>query len=435
MSSGFTQPSHGTSDVEGVLAHYIYVFYVAYTLSFVLTPLMRQLALRLGIVDRPDGKRKVHAEPVAYLGGIAVFLSCVAGVLTSGALYPHWVGTGLRDAVRIDWWLLAGALVIVLVGLLDDARGIRPWQKIIGQIAAGACLSLSQLAHQSAWGLVQPILSWVSQAVDLAPLGIQSLSESWPVIAVSTVFAIVLVVGCCNASNLIDGLDGLCGGVTCIVAGAFLVLSVSLAHFHGPGHEQADATRIVLSLALLGASLGFVPFNFNPASIFMGDAGSMFLGYTCAALMALFAAEGELKWFLGCCVAFALPLFDMALAFVRRKVNGRPFFSADKQHFHHQLMARGLSIRQTVLACYGLALCCAILGCSIVFTRTSLAGAIYLLVFCTGAVVAYKVGMVHEKQVVPVAKPGEYPEIDFGVPVEAEKPTGAAVRVDELGPM
>lgn len=432
MSSELLQPSPEASGAEGLLAHYVYVFYVAYILAFVLTPLMRQLALRLGIVDRPDGRRKVHAAPVAYLGGVAVFLGCVAGVLTSGALYPHWVGTGLRDAVRIDWWLLAGALVIVVVGLLDDARGIRPWQKITGQIAAGACLSVSQLAHQSAWGLVQPILAWISLAVDLAPLGIQSLNESWPVIAVSTGFVIVLVVGCCNASNLIDGLDGLCGGVTCIVASAFLVLSLSMAMAHGPGHEQADATRIILSLALLGASLGFLPFNFNPASIFMGDAGSMFLGYTCAALMAMFAAEGELRWFLGCCVAFALPLFDMALAFVRRKVNGRPFFSADKQHFHHQLMARGLSVRQTVLACYGLALCCAILGCSIVFTRTSLAGAIYLLVFCMGAVAAYKVGMVHEKPVVPVRKPGEYPEIGFEVPVEEGKPTGNVVRDDEL---
>ncbi len=379
--------------VGQLLGSYVYVFYAAFIVAIILTPIMRIIAIRFHIIDHPDGKRKVHREPVAYLGGIAVFAGCAAGILCSRLLYPHWWYPSLLNHVQIDWWLMAGALVIVLVGLVDDARGITPKQKIAGQLAAGLCLASTQLAHRSAWGLVQPILTFFG----LASSGFETWQYSWAVAIVSLLFVLVVVVGCCNACNLMDGLDGLCGGVTAIMAASFLVLSVSLALFHGPGHEHADATRMILSLALLGAVLGFIPYNFNPASIFMGDAGSMFLGHCCAALLIFFAAEGELKWFLGGCVAFALPLFDTALAFVRRKVNGRPFFSADRQHLHHQLLARGLSVRGAVLTCYGLAVCCGVLGCSIVFLRTSFVGAIYLLVFSFVAVAAYKIGMVHEK--------------------------------------
>ncbi|MGA2501973.1 MAG: MraY family glycosyltransferase, partial [Tepidisphaeraceae bacterium] len=164
-----------------------------------------------------------------------------------------------------------------------------------------------------------------------------------------------------------------------------------------------DALRVVLGLALLGGVLAFVPFNFNPASIFMGDTGSMFLGFCCATLMVLFAAEGHAKWLLAALVMFSLPILDTALAFVRRWVNGRPLFSPDKFHIHHQLVARGFTVKQTVIISYGLAVLFVLLGAAIVYIRTRYAVAIYLVVFGSIIVAAYKMGMVHE-QVEPVAR-------------------------------
>jgi UDP-GlcNAc:undecaprenyl-phosphate GlcNAc-1-phosphate transferase len=155
-----------------------------------------------------------------------------------------------------------------------------------------------------------------------------------------------------------------------------------------------DAAAI--SAIVAGAALGFLIYNFNPATIFMGDTGSMFLGYSCAVLMILMG-EQQLRWFLAGLIMFALPVLDTALAFARRYVNGRPLFSADKFHFHHQLVSRGFSVKQTVLISYSLAIGFVLLGAFIVVMRTRYAGAFYLVIFGCIIVTAYKMGMVHEK--------------------------------------
>jgi len=173
--------------------------------------------------------------------------------------------------------------------------------------------------------------------------------------------------------------------------------------------------RISLSLALLGAVLGFLPYNFNPASIFMGDTGSMFLGFVCATMIILLAQERG-KWFLASMVMFALPVMDTVLAFVRRYVAGRPVFSADRFHFHHQLVSRGLTVRKTVLTIYSIAIMFALLGSAIVFIRTRYAVAVYLVVFGSIAVAAYKMGMVHERP--RVAKLGGLDEDDRVTPID-----------------
>ena len=221
----------------------------------------------------------------------------------------------------------------------------------------------------------------------------------------STIFVVIVVVGCCNATNLMDGLDGLCGGVTAVTAAGFLFLAVHLATQSTLLNTNMDALRVVLGLALLGGVLAFVPFNFNPASIFMGDTGSMFLGFCCATLMVLFASEGHAKWLLAAVVMFSLPILDTALAFVRRWVNGRPLFSPDKYHIHHQLVARGFTVKQTVIISYGLAILFVLLGAAIVYIRTRYAVAIYLVVFGSIIVAAYKMGMVHEQVKAVTRKP------------------------------
>ena len=205
-----------------------------------------------------------------------------------------------------------------------------------------------------------------------------------------------IIVICCNASNLMDGLDGLCGGVTAIIAAGFLFVAVHLAMVGGGINTNWDALRVILGLALLGAVLGFVPYNFNPASIFMGDTGSMLLGYSCGTMIILLAQQ-QAKWGLAAMVIFALPILDTVLAFARRWIKGRSIFEADKAHFHHQLVARGFTVKQTVLISYGLSILFALLGVSMVFMRTRYTVAIYIVIFAYVIVAAYKMGMVHER--------------------------------------
>jgi UDP-GlcNAc:undecaprenyl-phosphate GlcNAc-1-phosphate transferase len=379
---------------DTVLSPHVYVFYGAFLISFIFTPVMRSIAISYGIIDQPDAVRKLHSAPVAYLGGIAVFIGWVAGLAVS---YLHIPAAEIGSPhLKIKLSLIAGAGVIVLLGFWDDLKRIKPSLKISGQIFA-ACLLLWQgIGIHSLQGPV------------IGPLNLRIFNAVGPAFmippAVETVLSILLVigmvVGCCNATNLMDGLDGLCGGVTAVMAAGFLFLAVHLATLGtDTSPTNLNAVRIVLALALLGAVLGFVPYNFNPASIFMGDAGSMFLGYACATMiLLLMQTEDGFKWLLAALVMFSLPVLDTALAFARRYVNGRPIFSADRHHFHHQLVARGFTVRKTVLISYGLAIGFVVLGGFVAYMRLRYAVAFYMVIFGSIIVAAYKMGMVHERK-------------------------------------
>ena len=396
---------------DDVLSPYIYVFYAAFIVSFIFTPVMRTVATYYNIIDEPDSVRKMHSTPVAYLGGVAVFLGWIAGLALSQFLSLHRSEPGLLPYVHVRFSIVVGACVIVLLGLWDDIRRINPWVKIGGQVFAAVCLLIEGVGSRCAAPLLQPVGQRLQTLLGpnvLSSLGLalppEPLFPAWIVLGVSSAIVIALVVFCCNATNLMDGLDGLCGGVTAIIAGGFLFLAVHMAMYGGGINSNWDALRVVLGLALLGALLGFVPYNFNPASIFMGDTGSMFLGFACATTLILMAQDRP-KWFLASMVMFALPVLDTILAFARRYVNGRPVFSPDKFHFHHQLVARGFSVKKTVLISYTLAIGFALLGATIVFMRTRYAMAVYLVVFGSIIVAAYKMGMVHEKPRVVTRNP------------------------------
>lgn len=383
--------------VDEVLGPYIYVFYAAFIVAFVFTPVMRSVATYYGIIDRPDRLRKIHSQPVAYLGGVAVFLGWIAGLAVSQLTVLHDRSPGVVLHPRVPLAIVFGACLIVALGFWDDVRQIRPRWKIAGQIAAAGVLLLSGVGTTS----LHPILGSVNLRLEVwtgwqIPLWLETIA--------SCAFTVAVVVFCCNATNLMDGLDGLCGGVTAVIAAGFLFLSVYLATLAGSSGATWAALLIVLSLALLGSVLGFVPYNFNPASIFLGDTGSMLLGFAISTLIVLMA-EVDSRWLLASLVMFALPVLDTSLAFARRYVAKRPFFSADRHHFHHQLVARGLSIRKTVVISYLLAIGFVLLGSSIVFMRTRYAIAIYLVVFGSIIVAAYKMGMVHEKPVVVTRRP------------------------------
>jgi UDP-GlcNAc:undecaprenyl-phosphate GlcNAc-1-phosphate transferase len=286
--------------------------------------------------------------------------------------------------------IVLGAIIILIMGLWDDVKRIPPRNKILGQVITAIILLKGGVGSTC----LDPVLNPIN--LHLANVFGPHFYLPHPIIdLLSWSFVICLVVGCCNATNLMDGLDGLCGGVTAVIAAGFLFLAVQLAML--ALEPDWDAVRIVLAISLLGAVLGFVPYNFNPASIFMGDAGSMFLGYSCATLIILLAQE-QSKWLLAALVMFALPILDTALAFVRRWVNHRPLFSADRYHIHHQLVARGFSIKMTVVISYGLAIGFCLLGMLMAWLpRARYAIAFYLVIFGSLIVAAYKLGLVHEK--------------------------------------
>jgi UDP-GlcNAc:undecaprenyl-phosphate GlcNAc-1-phosphate transferase len=384
-----TAPVLPTSTADDVLSPYIYVFYAAFLVSFIFTPIMRQVALYYGIIDQPDSIRKLHTSAVAYLGGVAVFLGWLAGLAISQFSSVHREGTPLVHLL-LPVPIVLAAFTIVILGLWDDIQKAKPWAKIAIQVLAGLALLKGNVGTRSADLLLSPVLVRITHYFGWNPAWYPQFA--W---LASCILTILVVVGCCNATNLMDGLDGLCGGVTAVIAGGFVFLAVNMATYGTPATINADGTRVVLGLALLGGTLGFVPYNFNPASIFLGDTGSMFIGFACATLIVTMAEQNP-KWFLAAMVMFALPILDTSLAFARRWVNKRPLFAADRHHFHHQLVARGFTVKQTVVISYLLAFCFAILGAAIVFIRTRYVVAVYLVIFGSIIVAAYKMGMVHE---------------------------------------
>jgi UDP-GlcNAc:undecaprenyl-phosphate GlcNAc-1-phosphate transferase len=339
-------------------------------LALLATPVMRALALKRNIVDRPDDWLKPHNKPIPYLGGVAIFAGWLGGILLGIAVLSRTV---LADGrAPIDWgdttlWgvMLGGAAVMGL-GLFDDLRMASPKLKLVGNIVVALILVAVGVGDD----LLSPLLAALN--VRLEP------SERWMVWAYSVPITVAIVVASCNATNLLDGMDGLCSGVLGVIALGFLVLAVHL-HLHGdwlPG----DVRRVILALAMMGAALGFLPYNRNPATIFMGDAGSMLLGYNAAVMIVMFAEARAVKWMMGACVVMGLPLADMVLTMVRRWRAQRPIMQGDRSHFYDQLSDRGLSVRAVVAISYVLAAVFALTGCLVpIYLRTLLAVPVFAL--------------------------------------------------------
>jgi UDP-GlcNAc:undecaprenyl-phosphate GlcNAc-1-phosphate transferase len=197
------------------------------------------------------------------------------------------------------------------------------------------------------------------------------------------------VLGATNSLNLLDGLDGLCGGVTAIITIAMLLLAVHLATWGAS--EIRDPVRIIVCLALVGGVCGFLPFNRAPAKIFMGDAGSMLLGFVVAAIMMLFAKAFP-RWWAASLVVFGLPILDTAVALARRWLNKRPLFVSDRGHIYDQMIDRGIPIKKTVIICYVLAGIYAFIGVAMSQIRTRYAIIVYLAVSVMSAIVVWKKG-------------------------------------------
>ena len=352
------QPPEAIPAGEGALAAlspYMGVFFIAFFAAIVLTPLVRRLAINNGIIDYPDLKRKNHLLPVAYLGGVAIFLAWLAAVLLSNVVTPD-TGDYMARTHRLPSFPLAlilGAGVITVTGVIDDVYGIPARVKVGGQLFAAAALTSQHVginATDALFGLV----------------GIDLPSQFSYFIA--TFIVAIFVLGGCNAVNLIDGLDGLASGLVAIAMMGFLAIALlagqggdALAALEGP-------TLIVLCLATLGAIFGFLPYNFNPASIFMGDAGSLLLGFLSVTAILLLGDTGAnaLRLTTAALIVFAVPITDTSLAIIRRKLRGQPLFSPDNQHLHHLLRRTGMTVRQSVVSLYALAVMFALIGIALV---------------------------------------------------------------------
>lgn len=382
------QTAHQTLDAGQVLAPYMAVFFVAFLVSFLTTPLMRILAIRNGVVDLPDFKRKAHLQPVAYLGGVALFLGWLAGMSLCNYLPPHepkMLDLGFTN-LPFPYAIVIGATVITLTGVIDDVYGVSPRVKIGGQLFAAAALATHDVGTRI-----------MLELFGAAKLNFPYMQET--AYLLGALLIAMFVLGGCNSLNLIDGMDGLASGVTAIAVLGFLFISIVVAIgvsnplAEPPGMDIVSSPmRIIICLAMLGAILGFLPYNFNPANIFMGDAGSLLLGYLSVSVILLLAhAPGNgVALVMAALIVFALPIIDTTLAIVRRKMAGKPIFSPDTQHLHHQIRRAGLTTKQTVGVLYALAFVFAVIGCSMVFLRWRYSLALFMVMFCFIAVTAYK---------------------------------------------
>ncbi len=335
------------------------------------TWMCKRIALKFGIIDRPNATVKTHREPIAYLGGVGILVGLVVGILTG--LYQLRDQPGFGKSFGWLMGITAGAAIACAVGVIDDIFDLKPGRKITGQIIASAALLMAG---------IRPALRFFTE-----PLGIP-LSDSMEIVLGIPV-VVFFVLGATNSLNLLDGLDGLCGGVTVIITGAMLLLAIHLSTWGFS--ETGDPVRVVVCLALAGGVFGFLPFNRHPAKIFMGDAGSMLLGFTVAALMILFA-ERIPRWWMASIVAFGLPILDTATAMVRRLINRRPLFVSDRGHIYDQLMDRGMTLRQAVVTCYLLAGGYAMIGLLMSQIRTRYALVVYIVLSVLSGIVIWKKG-------------------------------------------
>lgn len=341
---------------------YVLAVAVPLVVCLILTPFVRRFATRIGMVDQPDARR-VNTTPIPRGGGLGVVLAVHVGLAIELLFFPEVMGSFGKAYP----WFLAASLLLAAVGFVDDWRGMRAMYKLAAQIAAASILFAGGIRFHL--GILQHLPDWLRFS------GEYFITVFW-------------VVGAINAFNLIDGLDGLATGLACI-ASVGMAGSLFFAN-HFP--------HTLPYLVLLGAGLGFLRYNFNPASIFLGDTGSMFLGLTLATLPLVNSLREEA--FISTAVpmlAMGVPIADTALAILRRslralinrheKKDTSGVMEADKEHIHHRLLAHAKGIqKRAVYSLYGISVVLVLIGSTLVFWRRA-SSAVFLLAFMFGTIV------------------------------------------------
>jgi len=331
----------------------------ALVISFIATPVARAFAQKVGAVDVPAEARRVHDHPIPRLGGLAIFFGFILGVVLFAQLDTQTRG------------ILLGAVVIVIIGAVDDVTPLPAVLKLVVQIAAALIAVAFGVRIQI---FSNPFFLSSSEYVDLGVFSIP--------------ITVLWIVGITNSVNLIDGLDGLAVGVSAIASMAMLVISLVLGQVN---------SAIILA-ALFGACVGFMPYNMNPARIFMGDTGALLLGY----VLACVSITGLLKFyaiisFAVPLLALGLPIFDTLFAIVRRLLHGQNPMSPDRGHFHHRLIDMGLSQKQAVAVLYAIS---AVLGLAAVLIATSgeWKALVLILAFCVAIGIGVFIMHEHERE-------------------------------------
>ena len=324
----------------------------AMVVALITTPVVKSLAFRVGAVDVPKDNRRMHDHPIPRMGGLAIFFGFLLSVLIYVELTPELTG------------MLLGGVIIVVLGIFDDIYALGAKFKLMVQIAAALVAVLS--------GNVIEVLS--NPNVFSSDLWWELGWLAYPV-------TIIWIVAITNAVNLIDGLDGLACGVSTISSLTMLVISLAVA----------DGPVAVIMAALAGGCIGFLPYNLNPAKIFMGDTGSTFLGF----ILAVMSIQGLFKFYT--IISFAvpflmlgLPIFDTCFAFIRRIAHGQSPMHPDRSHVHHRLIDMGFNQKQAVAVLYIIS---AILGlCAVVLTTSSaLRAMLLLLALCAAGALSGKI--------------------------------------------
>ncbi len=282
------------------------IFALPFFITFLLMPSLISFAIKRKLFDDPmDDKLKIHKIPIPYLGGIGILIGFIVPFL--------FLLRSSEDTQRL-WGVLIGGILIVILGVWDDMKNVSPFIRI-------------------GWQLLVALLAIC--------LGIRI--GTFPAYYMAVPLTVVYILGSINSLNLIDGLDGLAVGT----------ISISMIGFSILFYFQREYVNLIISLAVLGSVLGFLPYNFNPAKIFLGDNGSTFLGYMIA-IVAINACEKpyDLKSFFASLILIGLPIIDTGVAILRRFLKRRPIFGGDRSHIYDWLVSRGFSIKKTALICY-----------------------------------------------------------------------------------
>ena len=337
-----------------LIAYVALALLAALVISFLMTPVVKTFAYKVGAVDVPKDARRMHKVPIPRLGGLAIFIGFMVSVLILGNVR----GNGQMQSI------LLGSVIIVVLGVVDDIMALPAMLKFVVQIGAALIPALNGVVIQA-----------------FSNPNIFSQNPYWALGSLSIPVTVLWIVGITNSVNLIDGLDGLANGVSAISAATMLVIALL----------ASEAQVAIIMAALVGACVGFMPYNLNPAKMFMGDTGATFLGF----ILATISIQGLFKFY--AVISFAvpflilgLPIFDTSFAFIRRIAHGQNPMHPDRGHIHHRLIDMGLNQKQAVATLYVIS---AILGLSAVVLTTGgeQKAMLFFAALCIVAVVAARV--------------------------------------------
>ncbi|MCX7903804.1 MAG: undecaprenyl/decaprenyl-phosphate alpha-N-acetylglucosaminyl 1-phosphate transferase [Caloramator sp.] len=340
------------------MLEYPLIFLVSFVFSFILTPIVKRLAFKINAIDIPKDDRRIHNKPIPRIGGLSILLAFIVSSYMFLIFDKNIIG------------IILGAVVIFIGGFLDDLYNLKPKQKLIFQIIAAL------------------ILIAFDVRVKYITIPFTKAGESLFIGNIGTLITLLWVVGITNAVNLIDGLDGLAAGVCFISSLSLFVVSLI----------SGRSTAIVLTLILSGACLGFLPFNFNPASIFLGDCGAQLLGFLLSAISIQGAIKSAAAFAIAVpIIALGIPIYDTLFAMIRRKLNNKPISEADRGHLHHRLLDLGLNQRQVVIIMYLISFVFGVVSILAMLLTSKNSFALLIIIFAVTLSFAIEFGLLSKK--------------------------------------